>query len=234
MKLYSAWYYPFAQRTWMSLLHKGVKFEYVETDPYDKTEQWLDVSRQTGMVPVLSPEKGNTVPGSTQTIEYLELAYPNTPSLYSMVPEQKAQQNFWIYFIGESITPYFYRFLKSQKTGDFQDESKRKLIDGLSTVTKAMSDDGPYFNGNAISAMDITMFPFAYRIKLLLGFYKYFELPALGKTWQRYSRWYKEMLKSPSFQKSIENVDDYDDRLIKFYLPYSLGGGQADVTAMPS
>jgi glutathione S-transferase len=38
MKLYSAWYCPFAQRTWTALLYKGVQFEYVEIDPYDKTE----------------------------------------------------------------------------------------------------------------------------------------------------------------------------------------------------
>jgi hypothetical protein len=29
-----------------------------------------------------------------------------------------------------------------------------------------------------------------------------------------------------------EKAEDYDDRLIQFYLPYSLGGGQADVTAL--
>jgi glutathione S-transferase len=149
-------------------------------------------------------------------------------------PEEKAEQKFWIDFIGEHVTPYFYRFLKSQKSNDFRDGSKRKLIDGLSTITQAMSDKGPLFNGKAISAVDITLFPFAYRIRLLLGYYKSFELLDHGQTWQRYRRWYNEMLKSPSFQKSIDNAEDYDGRLIKFYLPYSLGGGQADVTVLPS
>ena len=234
MKLYSAWYCPFAQRTWMSLLHKGVKFEYVETDPYDKTKQWLDTSRQTGMVPVISPAKGNTIPGSTRIIEYLELAYPNAPKLYSVVPEENAEQKYWIDFIGEHITPYFYRFLKSQNTDDFQLESKHKLIDALSTMTQAMSEDGLYFNGNAISAVDMMLFPFAYRIHLLLKFYKSFELPDQGQIWQRYNAWYNKMLKSQSFQKSIGNAQNYDSRLIQFYLPYSLGGGQADVTVLPA
>ncbi|WP_293751433.1 glutathione S-transferase family protein [uncultured Paraglaciecola sp.] len=232
MKLYSAWYCPFAQRTWMSLLQKGVKFEYIETDPYDKTEQWLNTSRQTGTVPVLAPEKGNTIPGSTRTIEYLELASPNTPRLYSIDPEEKAEQSFWIDFVSEHITPYFYRFLKSQKNDDFQYESTNKLVEGLSVITQAMSNQGPYFNGNDISAVDITLFPFAYRIKLLLGFYKSFELPQQGPTWQRLNRWYTEMLTSSSFQKTIGNAKDYDQRLIQFYLPYSLGGGQANVTAL--
>jgi glutathione S-transferase len=231
MKLYSAWYCPFAQRTWMSLLHKGVNFEYVETDPYNKTRQWLDISRQTGMVPVLAPAKGNTVPGSNRTIEYLDHAYPSSPMLYSMDPEQKAEQKFWVDFIGEHITPYFYRFLKSQKADDFQHESKRKLVTGLSAITQAMSDNGSYFNGTVVGAVDIALFPFAFRIQLLLAYYKSFELPKQGKIWQRYERWYNEMLKLPSFQQSIDNPEDYNDRLIQFYQPYSLGGGQADVTA---
>ena len=53
MKLYSAWYCPFAQRAWMALEHKGIDFDYVEVDPYDKTEWWLAASRGSAMVPVI-------------------------------------------------------------------------------------------------------------------------------------------------------------------------------------
>jgi glutathione S-transferase len=38
MKLYTAWYCPFAQRAWMTLVHKNINFDYIEVDPYDKTE----------------------------------------------------------------------------------------------------------------------------------------------------------------------------------------------------
>jgi hypothetical protein len=51
--LYSAWYCPFAQRAWIGLAHKKVSFDYVETDPYEKTVDWMRVSRGTGQVPVL-------------------------------------------------------------------------------------------------------------------------------------------------------------------------------------
>ena len=36
LKLYAAWYCPFAQRAWMGLLHKSLAFEYIEVDPYRK------------------------------------------------------------------------------------------------------------------------------------------------------------------------------------------------------
>jgi len=51
--LYSAWYCPFAQRTWATLEHLGIPYDYRETDPYNKSPEWMDISRQTGQVPVL-------------------------------------------------------------------------------------------------------------------------------------------------------------------------------------
>ena len=54
MKLYNAWYCPFAQRAWMALEHKGIDFEYVEVDPYNQTDWWMKVSRGDSLVPVLS------------------------------------------------------------------------------------------------------------------------------------------------------------------------------------
>ena len=45
LKLYSAWYCPFAQRAWMTLLLKQIDFEYIEVDPYQETEWWSDTSR---------------------------------------------------------------------------------------------------------------------------------------------------------------------------------------------
>ena len=38
MKLYSAWYCPFAQRAWMTLVHKEIDFNLIEVDPYELTE----------------------------------------------------------------------------------------------------------------------------------------------------------------------------------------------------
>lgn len=75
MKLYSAWYCPFAQRAWMTLLCKGIAFEYVAVDPYQTSDWWLDISRGRGKVPVIvTPDKGGrgslTVIDSTRVFVY--------------------------------------------------------------------------------------------------------------------------------------------------------------------
>lgn len=43
-KLYCAWFCPFAQRAWIALEAKGVDFEYIEQDPYNKTPEWLSIN----------------------------------------------------------------------------------------------------------------------------------------------------------------------------------------------
>ncbi|MBL4639454.1 MAG: glutathione S-transferase N-terminal domain-containing protein, partial [Kordiimonadaceae bacterium] len=106
MKLYSAWYCPFAQRTWMALKHKGIDFDYVEIDPYDRTDEWMLLSRGAGQVPVISIKNpvgnsGNggadfTLPDSNRTMEYIETAYRSTgPNLYGNTPIETADIKYW-------------------------------------------------------------------------------------------------------------------------------------------
>ena len=43
------------QRSWIALLEKGVDFEYIEQDPYDKTPEFLAINPR-GLVPALVHE----------------------------------------------------------------------------------------------------------------------------------------------------------------------------------
>ena len=74
------------------------------------------------------------------------------------------------------------------------------------------------------------MIPFAYRIKVLLEHYKNFTLPTTGEVWNRYHHWYKAMTETSAFAATSTDQAGYRDKLITFYLPYSEGEGQADVT----
>ena len=51
--LYCAWFCPFAQKSWIALVHKGVEFEYREQDPYHKSPEWLAINPR-GLVPALA------------------------------------------------------------------------------------------------------------------------------------------------------------------------------------
>lgn len=120
--LYSAWYCPFAQRTWAVLEHLGLPYAYQETDPYDKTEQWLAVSRGAGQVPVLSVAITDTpkqlIPGSTRTMEYLNDLTVNRMGLFPKGAEQRAEARFWLDQLDARVIPYFYRVLKAEPGSD--------------------------------------------------------------------------------------------------------------------
>ncbi|MEH6458148.1 MAG: glutathione S-transferase N-terminal domain-containing protein [Cocleimonas sp.] len=238
MKLYSAWYCPFAQRAWMALEHKGIDFDYDEVDPYNKTEWWLGVSRDTAMVPVIvdsdESAKESTVLESNRILEYLDDLYPNKIPIFSGKPSQRAEQKYWIDHISNNITPYFYRYLKANKAGTAQDEALAKMMTGLVSFAGSIHSDGPFFSGIDVGAVDISMIPIAYRIEVLLEHYRNFNLPTEGELWVRYYRWYNAMLETSAFKATATDHDDYRDRLVDFYLPYSAGGGQSDVTVLKS
>lgn len=235
MKFYNAWYCPFAQRAWMGLVHKGIDFEYVEVDPYAKTEWWHRVSRGADLVPVLVQPNSNgegetTIVESNRILEYLEDCQPGLKPIFSGDPLLRAEQKYWMDHIGNQITPYLYRFLKASEPGEHRDESRQKMIDGVATLSRAMDTEGPYFSGDEVSAVDIALIPFAYRIDVLLKTYRDFELPRDGDVWQRYHRWYQAMLAHPAFKVTAFDQPEYEKRLVEHYYPYSLGEGQRDVT----
>ena len=114
MRLYNAWYCPFAQRVWMALVHKGIDFEYVEVDPYQKSEWWSQISRGAELVPVLvesGSEGENTIIESSRILEFLQDYLPQTQPIYSDDPLRRAEQKYWMDQIGSQITTHLYQFL---------------------------------------------------------------------------------------------------------------------------
>ena len=234
MKLYSAWYCPFAQRAWMTLIRKEIDFDLIEVDPYVLSESWLEISRGAGLVPVVVQANGdgtnNTIVESNRILEYLEDYYPDKTPIFADDANERAEQKYWMDHVSSKITPYFYRFLKTPEAGEKQDEARDKMLEGLIAFTEAMSREGPYFSGESLNAVDIALLPFAYRIDVLLAYYQNYSLPREGKEWQRYHRWFEAMLDAPAFRATATDHADYKNRLVEHYLPYSKGGGQTDLT----
>ena len=134
----------------------------------------------------------------------------------------------------QCITAYFYRYLKASKTGPAQDDALAKMMAGLVSFAEAMHSHWPFFSGHEVGIVDVSMIPFAYRIKVLLEHYRNFKLPIEGELWVRYHRWYNAMLESSAFKVTATDRVGYRDRLLAFYLPYRPGGGQSDVTSLRS
>jgi len=222
LKFYSAWHCPFAQRAWMTLLHKGLDFEYIEVDPYQESQWWLDISRQQAKVPVIVTPS-ITVIDSTRVVEYLEDLTPEHNPLFPNTPDEKAELRFWIDHINERIAPYIYQHLEAEQPSEYSDNSKAALIKGIEDISEAMSPSGAFFNGKTLNVIDVLLISFAYRIDVLLQHYRGFSLPTTGNTWARYARWYEAMYNTEIFQSTLAEPETYRQRLIEHYLPYSQG-----------
>jgi glutathione S-transferase len=234
LTLYSAWYCPFAQRTWATLEHLEIPYEYRETDPYNKSPEWMDISRRTGQVPVLeiSAQKGAPlrIPDSLRSMEYLDDFVNENVEGYASGASNRAEARYWLDVQKPDIIPYFYRFLKADSYSSEADQAKEKMLMGLQLFAESMPLEGPYFTGSTPNVVDFALAPFALRIELLLKHYKGFTLPTSGETWARYAIWWTAMKTHPAFLNTMPEPETYEERLIEFYLPYSQGGGQEDVT----
>jgi glutathione S-transferase len=216
-------------------LHKGLDFEYIEVDPYRESAWWLTISRQTALVPVIVNANSNgkgetTIIESNRTLEFIDHLVPEFKPIFSSDPNECAEQKYWMDHINQKIVPYLYRFLKAVKADDAREEARKQLISGLQQLAEAMHNDGPFFSGSNLAAVDISLIPFSYRIDSLLGYYRDFQLPQTGAVWQRYQQWYQAMLQQPAFSATSVDHENYRQRLIEHYLPYSEGKGQQDVT----
>lgn len=234
LTLYSAWYCPFAQRTWATLEHLEIPYDYHETDPYNKPQEWMDISRGTGQVPVLEiPSHEGApfrVPDSLRSMEYLEDVQNEGTERYAIGASNRADARYWLDVQKSDIIPYFYRFLKADRDSSQADQAKEQMLAGLLLFAEAMPSEGPYFTGSAPNVVDFAFAPFALRIELLLEHYKGFTLPTSGESWARYATWWAAMKTHPAFLSTMPKPETYEVRLIEFYLPYSQGGGQEDVT----
>jgi glutathione S-transferase len=204
----------------MALLKNNINFDYVEIDPYDKNPQWMAISKGAGQVPVLI-DGAVTLTDSCQILTYLDSKQLDKPEL--------ANAEYWMDLGNSQIIPYFYRFLTAQ-TASAQQEAREQMLKGLTLFSDGISEAGPYFSGAEIGSIDLALIPFAYRIKLLLSYYRDFRLDSSDPALRKYHAWYEHMTATDIFKKTSMIMPNYESKLIEFYETYSEGGGQADVT----
>ncbi|KAL8561938.1 hypothetical protein ACOMHN_001264 [Nucella lapillus] len=212
VKLFSSWFCPFAQRSWIALAEKGVQFELREIDPYDKTPEFLALNPR-GLVPTLLHD-GHTVYESLIVNEYICDVWPQEPKLMPDDPYQRAQARIWIDFVSKKIVPTFYYILQKQTSAE-QEEGKSRMLQNLRAFSAAMNEQGPYFFGGEISLVDIAVLPFALRF-YILGHYRGFALPRDGSL-RRIQAWLDACKARPAVQRTLAPSDD----LLKKYQRYA-------------
>jgi len=212
IKIYSASACPYAQRSRMVLVTKGIEFEVVEIDLKNKPDWFTSISPY-GKVPLLQHGEA-TVWESAVINEYLEEVFTQQP----LMPQNalnRAKARIWIDFANTKFTTAFYKLLLAQDS-EKQEEWRQELNQHFATMEKGMqnlSEMGNYWLGQALSLVDLTYYPWFERLPVL-EHYRGFKLP---ESCQTLRQWYDLMQEVPAVKQTQQGADYH----IKQYEKYA-------------
>lgn len=181
-----------------------------------------------GLVPVLIDRRGPeevVVCESLIVVEYIDEAAvggdKDAPMLIPGTAAQRANARMWADMLNNEICNNFYTLLLKQDK-ESQGMAAEKILSGLRKFSRHCM--GPYFYGEEISIVDITIAPWMVgQRRDVLEHYRYFEVPKTEE-YSRYWQWSEVISKRPSFV--ITTANDLQS-MIDVYLPYAEGTGFA-------
>lgn len=194
---------PYAQRTRMTLLEKGVPFELVEIDLFERPAWFRDVSPY-GKVPVLRHGDG-LVYESAIINQYLDEVFP-APPLMPATPLGRAQARIWMDYCETRYLPATHKLMTEAKDPARRAENVAKLAEVLRFIEfegLRRLGDGPYFFGAAVSLVDLQFSPFFERF----GTYERLGGAEWPADCTRLRAWFEAMQARPSYQATAHTVD---------------------------
>ncbi|HSF94956.1 MAG TPA: glutathione S-transferase family protein [Thermohalobaculum sp.] len=167
MELFTTRTCPYAHRTRIALLEKGLDCEHVEIDLGDKPARFLAVSPY-GKVPALVHD-GHTIYESLIANEYLDEVFPDPP-LMPTDPALRAKARIWGHFCDNYYVTDTSSLVRTRDPAErrrlvaqVQDRMRFMETEGLAKL----SGDGPYWFGARVSLADIAFYPFFERLPAL-------------------------------------------------------------------
>ncbi|KIV87059.1 hypothetical protein PV11_02630 [Exophiala sideris] len=218
--LYSGWFCPFVQRSWITLEEKKIPYKYVEINPYNKDPSFLKLNPR-GLVPTLgAPQKdGSQKPLIESNIisEYLDASFPTQgPKLFPQDPFENAYMKIWVDHVTTRILPAYHRFLQwTEKSPYSLEKAKAEFLNALKTWISAADPEGPYFLGKEFSFGDVCLAPWAVRMWVLDHYKGGAGIPGPGEggedqqAWNRWHKWVEAIEARKSVTETLSEREHY-------------------------
>lgn len=212
VKIYSAKVCPYAQRSRMVLLTKGIDFELVEIDLNHKPAWFTEISPY-GKVPLL--QNGDDILWESSIInEYLEECFPARP-LLPTPPAERGMARIWIDFANTKLTPAFYKLIlaqERQKQQEWGEELRNHLLFIEREGLQKRSQSGPYWLGESVSLIDLTFYPWFERW-CVVEHYRGIAIPA---ECARLQQWCEAMQDIPAVQQTQQPPEFHITQYAKY------------------
>ncbi|XP_057735382.1 probable glutathione S-transferase [Arachis stenosperma] len=154
LKLHGFWYSPFTMRVVWSLKLKGLAYENIEEDRYNKSPQLLEYNPVHKKTPVLV-HGGKPICESMIIVQYIDELWPQNP-LVPHDPYDRAQARFWVAY-SEQLVPALPALIRS--TTPEEKEKAVEMIWGNFKVLEdhCLADKRKFFGGDKINMVDIAI-----------------------------------------------------------------------------
>ncbi|KAF2263501.1 glutathione S-transferase [Lojkania enalia] len=229
LKLYSGWFCPFVQRTWILLEEKHIQYQYIEVNPYHKSESLLKLNPR-GLVPTLQYDD-KPLYESSVVCEFLEEAYPmHTPRLMPEDPYERARARIWMGFVTSRVLPSFHRFLQHQGQ-EGMDEKREEFLGYIKEFIREADGEGPFWAGGEFGLVDIIMAPWAIRLWVFDHFKGGLGIPGKGEggedegVWERWRKW----LGAVEERKSVKETMSEREYYLPIYQRYAEDKAQSEL-----
>lgn len=181
---------PFCQRVLLTLEEKHLPYDMKLVDLSNKPDWFININPE-GKVPVIKLDE-KWVADSDVITKSLEEKYPDPPLT---TPTEKAT-------VGSKIFPAFVGFLKSK---DPNDGKEQELLNELKSFNDYLKENGPFINGEQVSAADLALAPKLYHMQIALGHYKNWSLPESLPYVKSYM---ENMFSRESFKRTAASPED--------------------------
>lgn len=202
---------PFAQRTHLALIEKGLEYEHSEVDLKNKPA-WFKTVSPYGKVPVF--KHGDRVLYESAIInEYIDEVWPK-PALMPADPYLRAQARIWIDYCNTRFIDPFYDLLSAREPA-----AQAELAATLTGCFEYMEEAGlaalgadPYWLGSEVSLVDLAYWPLFERLPAVTH-YRGVDVP---ENCTRLRRWFAAMAE----RESVKQIRREPDYYIQFYIRY--------------
>ncbi|KAI9196820.1 hypothetical protein LWI28_027291 [Acer negundo] len=153
IKLVGFWVSPFVFRVEWALKLKGVEFEYIEEDIFNKTNRLLELNPVHKKVPVFVHNQ-NVIAESFVILEYIDETWKQNP-LLPQDPYQRAMARFWARFAEEKLLYAAGTSMCSK--GEEKERAEKETIEALEKIEEQLNGK-KYFGGDdKIGYLDIAI-----------------------------------------------------------------------------
>ncbi|KAL2481604.1 Glutathione S-transferase U8 [Abeliophyllum distichum] len=144
VKLFGSSGSPFSRRIEVALKMKGVEYEFIEEDVYNKKSPLLlKYNPVHKKVPVLL-HNGKPICESVVILEYIDETWEG-PSILPKDPYERAMVRFWVKFLDEKLV---------RSIGEEQEKAKEEATEFLKILEGTLSGK-KFFGGDSIGMVDI-------------------------------------------------------------------------------